>query len=560
MIVLGVSNTKDSGACLLVDGVLVSAVNEERLNREKLTRVFPMRSIEWLLRHHGLTCGDIDAIGLGAWKGIDTRQGFADYVAAATDRVAADPSTRDAIMSRLKGSIESDSRQADAMEAGLSASGLAGLPRLQCHHHHAHGLTAAEFSPFESSLVVTLDGRGDFMSGSVSTWHRGGEMRLLRRELELDSLGAFYGWITQYLEFTPDRHEGKVTGLAARGNSAVSAEIFGNSIRAIDGRLEARIGDFYAPFMRAELPNLRRLLRGLSREDVAAGAQAVLEDVTVSYVSHWVRATGMRNLCLSGGIFANVLLNLKLRQLPGIDDMFVFPHMGDGGIAAGGAAYASLKLGDAVKPLTSAYLGPEYPESQCRRAIESAGLVAEAPSDLPEQIARSIASGMVVGVFQGRMEYGPRALGNRSILSSATDHGINDALNRRLARSEFMPFAPVTLASHAADCYPGWHSNDTTARYMTSCYPCSPAMRKASPAVVHVDGTARPQVIERGSNPFYYDVLDAYFRRVGIPTLVNTSFNEHEAPIVCAPEQALEVLKADGIDILAMPPFLVRRR
>lgn len=558
MIVLGVSNSKDSGACLLIDGVLVAAVNEERFTRTKLTRDFPEQSIDWLLREHSLTHGRVDAVGLGTWKGIDSWSGLPKYVASATERVAADASVRTSILSRLNGSIESDSKQAAELESGLIRAGLANLPRYQCYHHHAHALAAAEYSPFTNALVVTLDGRGDFMSGSVSSWQRNGEMSLLRTELELDSLGAFYGWVTYYLGFTPDRHEGKVTGLAARGDSSVSAPIFRSAIRAIDGRLEGRIGDCYAPFMRADLPVLRSKLADLCREDIAAGAQTVLEEVVTEYISHYIATTGIRQLCLAGGIFANVLLNYRLQCLPGIERIFVFPHMGDGGIAAGGAAYACKQLGGTVKPLQTAYLGPRYTELECLDAIAESDLIAEAPADLAGEVAAALEAGKVVGIFQGRMEYGPRALGNRSILASATNASINDELNNRLARSEFMPFAPVTLFEHARECYEGWDAEVIATKYMTTCYLCTDRMRVATPAVVHVDGTARPQVIANDDNPFYYAVLRAYYERTGIPTLVNTSFNEHEAPIVCTPAQALEVLQYDGVDLLAMPPFLVR--
>jgi len=560
MIVLGLSNSKDSGVCLLQDGNLIAAVNEERFTREKLTRAFPERSLEWLLREYSLVPESIDAIGLGIWKGINSWSGFQKYVSSATERVAKDPSVRAAILSRLEGSIQSDIDQKKELDKRLKNFGLETIANYQCHHHHAHALTAAEFSPFNDALVVTLDGRGDFMSGSVSSWQRNGEMKLLRSELELDSLGAFYGWVTNFLGFTPDRHEGKVTGLAARGNSALSAAIFRKSFGTSDGKLEGHIGDYYAPFMRADLPVLRLKLSGLSREDIAAGAQKVLEEVVTNYISHYLKITKIRNLCVAGGIFGNVLLNYRIQSLPGVDNFFVFPHMGDGGIAVGGAVYANQMLGGKIKPLQSVYLGPEFDTKRCLDAITNAGLLAHTPPDLPNEVANAVVDGKVIGVFQGRMEYGPRALGNRTIIASATDKNINESLNNRLARSEFMPFAPVTLIEHAKSCYEEWKENDISTRYMTSCYSCTTQMRISTPAVVHLDGTARPQILDRECNPFYYDVLSSYFALTGIPTLVNTSFNEHEAPIVCDPIQAIDVLLKGGIDLLAMPPFLVRTK
>lgn len=194
--------------------------------------------------------------------------------------------------------------------------------------------------PHEQALVVTIDGRGDFMSGSVSCWRKGRTPQILRTELEIDSLGVFYGWITYYLGFTPDRHEGKVVGLSASGDADRCIAILRKMIGAKDGCIRANIGGYYAPYMRAELPRLSKELREYRPQDIAAAAQRLLEETVISYVRHYLKETGERNLCVAGGIFANVLLNMHLRELPEVEHLFVFPHMGDGGIAAGGAAYA----------------------------------------------------------------------------------------------------------------------------------------------------------------------------------------------------------------------------
>lgn len=561
MKILGISNTKDSGACLIVDGVLVAAVNEERLIREKLTRQFPTESIRWLMDSYGLSASDIDAVGVGMWKGIDSRRGFANYVQAAIERSSEDPLAASLVMDRLNGSIKSDEQHLKEFLAGLSTMGLADIPRYQCHHHYAHAISAAEFSPFDDAMVVTLDGRGDFMSGSVSSWSRGKGYELLRSELELDSLGSFYGWITQYLGFIPDRHEGKVTGLAATGDASKTALILRNMISCAEGKIKGNIGKYYAPHMRAKLPELEGELAGYSKEDIAAGAQLVLEEVVVAYISYYLGRSGKTNVCLAGGIFANVLLNMAIRNIKGIENLFVFPHMGDGGISAGGAAFACLQMGAVVNSLKDAYLGPQYSPSACQAAIEVAGLKPEVPANLEEEVAQLLSEGLVIGLYQGRMEYGPRALGNRSIMVRAVDSTVNETLNKRLARSEFMPFAPVTMIEHAHECYEGWSNGglSATTRYMTCCYSCTDFMREVSPAVVHVDGTARPQVISSEDNPIYWGILAAYHKITGIPTVVNTSFNEHEAPIVCRPEEAVDVLIKGGIDVLVMPPFLVKR-
>jgi carbamoyltransferase len=301
-------------------------------------------------------------------------------------------------------------------------------------------------------------------------------------------------------------------------------------------------------------------LKGHSREDIAAGAQLVLEEIVVEYISYYLQKSGEKNVCLAGGIFANVLLNMAIKDIKGIENLFVFPHMGDGGISSGGAAYACMHMGGMIKPLKDAYLGPQFSQDACRAAIDTAGLTPQVPTILEDEVARLLNEGLVIGLFQGRMEYGPRALGNRSIMVRATDPGVNESLNKRLARSEFMPFAPVTMIEYAGKCYEEWSDGGSgaTTRYMTCCYSCTDFMIETSPAVVHIDGTARPQVISSDDNPIYWGILAAYHKITGIPTLVNTSFNEHEAPIVCRPEEAVDVLIKGGIDILVMPPYLVK--
>lgn len=557
MIVLGISNTKDSGACLLKDGTLVAAVNEERLNRDKMTRVFPRKSIDWILESERLKVDDIDAVGLGAWKEISAQQTPSGYASEAMERIRQNPQARKAIESRIQGSIASDTKQWAELKTGLREMGLGRHRILQCSHQIAHAYTAFEYSPYGEALVVCLDGRGDFMSGSVSRWKKGSSPEILRTELEIDSLGAFYGWITHYLGFTPDRHEGKVTGLSAFGNSDKCIKTLKKMIKVEHGSIYGNIGKYYAPYMRADLPELCNELDRYDKKDVAAAAQKLLEESVISYISYYLYQTGEHNLCVAGGVFANVLVNMRLRELPEIEQLFVFPHMGDGGIAAGGAAYAAVSLGDRIKPVQNMYLGPCIDKKYSRKVADSADVGIAEPADFSKAVASLLYNGAVVGFFSGCMEYGPRALGARSILVQATDPGITAKLNRRLNRTEFMPFAPVTLEEEASSCYMGWAREDVASYYMTTCYRCTDLMKRQSPGVIHIDGTARPQIINRGINKEYYDVLKAYQALSGIPSIINTSFNYHEEPIICYPEQAVNLLKQDSIDILAISPLVI---
>jgi len=555
MKILGISNTKDSGACLINNGKLVAAVNEERFNREKLTRKFPEKSIQWILKEFNLTNKDINAMAFGTWKGIETYF-LSSYVNEILEK-STNSKNKKLIQSRLDGSAKSDKESMNKLKIGIKKMGLDKIPYYFCSHHLAHAYTAFCFSPFNHGLVITLDGRGDFQSGSVTKWKRGKEPEIIRYESELDSLGAFYGWITKYLGFIPDRHEGKITGLAARGDPKKCIDIFKKIFQTKNGKINANIGDFFAPYMKANLPKLRNKLDGYSKQDVAAAAQKIVEDIVVNYTKYYLRKTKETNLAVSGGIFANVLVNLRLKEIKNVKEFFVFPHMGDGGISAGAAAFVSELHGEKVIPINNLYLGPSFSKSQCEIEIKNSKLMYQKPKNLEKKIAELLYHGKIIGLFQGKMEYGPRALGNRSILVGTVDKNINQSLNKRLSRTEFMPFAPITLEKFAKKNYKNWTKKSHTSYYMTSCYYCTNELTNNSPAVVHIDKTARPQVITKKINPILTKILEEYYKISKIPSLINTSYNLHEEPIVLNPKEALSLLEKNGVDVVAMPPFLI---
>lgn len=555
MIILGISNTKDSGCCLIKNGKLIASVNEERFNREKLTRKFPKKSISWILKKFNLKKSDINAIALGSWKGIET-DFFPKYVDEVLQK-SSNLTSRKAIMERYWGSTNSDKNSLAKLKIGLKKFGLQNIPYYFCSHHLAHAYSAFSFSTFNHALVITLDGRGDFQSGLVTKWKRGKEPEILGYESELNSLGAFYGWITNYLGFTPDRHEGKVTGLAARGNPNKCLPFFRNLLKTQNGKIILNIGDFFAPYMKADLPKLRKKLKQFSQEDIAAGAQKIVEEIVEEYTRYYLKKTKETNLAVAGGIFANVLVNMRLRELRQVKEFFVFPHMGDGGISMGAAAFVLEMLGEVVKPISNVYLGPSFSERECRDAIKGSKLKYEKPQNIYKDVAKLLHSGKVIGLFQGRMEFGPRALGNRSILVRASDDTINKSLNKRLSRTEFMPFAPITSEKFAKKNYKNWVKNSHTSYYMTCCYTCTKEMQKKSPAVVHIDGTARPQIVTKKINPVLSKILKEYYNLSKISALINTSFNLHEEPIVLNPKDAISLIKKNRIDVLAMLPYLV---
>jgi carbamoyltransferase len=257
-------------------------------------------------------------------------------------------------------------------------------------------------------------------------------------------------------------------------------------------------------------------------------------------------------------VAANVKMNQRIHDVPGVRNIYVHPNMGDGGCGTGAAILKFLEQGVRPQRLEHAFLGPDYSEQEMAAELDRAGITYTRHENIEDEVARLIAGNFVVGRFDGRMEYGPRALGNRSILYPAQDPDVNQWLNTRLGRTEFMPFAPATLNEDRHRCYKNLDGADFAAQFMTVTFDCTPWMRETCPAAVHVDGTARPQLVTPQSNPSFYKILQAYKQRTGIPSVINTSFNMHEEPIVCTPYDAIRAFQLGRLDYLAMGNFLAR--
>jgi carbamoyltransferase len=437
----------------------------------------------------------------------------------------------------------------DELDSALNELGLA--DRLQrVEHHDSHAANAYYTSGFDEALIVSLDGYGSGLAGAVSVG-RGGNIERLHSLQYPHSLGTFYESVTSALGFKPSRHEGKIVGLAAYGDPAVLEDV-----------LLARFDQQDGNFRILESNNLyfsRLLATEFPKVDVAAAYQRVLERVACNYVGYYVRKTGVANLVLSGGVVANVKLNQRLKELPGVQKIFIHPNMGDGGCGTGAAfaAFPTAARAQFNRAIPNVFLGPCFSEQQIASALSSAQLPFTKYSPIEPRIASLIAAGKVVARFAGRMEYGPRALGNRSILYHAKEPAVNQWLNQRLGRTEFMPFAPATLYEKRHDCYKNVDGGEHAATFMTLTFDCTDSMKRDSPAAVHVDGTARPQLVSETSNPSFYKVLSEYYRITGIPSVINTSFNMHEEPIVCTPEDAIRAFLQGNLDYLAIGDFLV---
>jgi carbamoyltransferase len=575
MRILGITDGQTSGAAVIEDGRILAAINEERIVRVKLARGFPWKSIEEVLRLTGTRPAEVSAVAV-AQVNMSLREEVTDwpgwFEARAQDgdlhssffKVAARfgpladtfpwlKKAYYALRTPVYGKRRARIREILAQDFGISA------PVKFVNHHLAHAASAYYTSDFEDALVVTMDGGGDGHCSHVYSV-RGGRFENLARIDSYDSLGNYYAYVTAICGFKAKRHEGKITGLAARGKP-VYRDLLESMIGCEQGLLVNR---GRVLFNQALETIKSRLPADWTMEDLAASIQLVAEENARGCVGHWVRQSGHRNVALAGGLFANVRINEEVHKIPEVQRTFVHPGMTDEGLAVGAAlALEGERRAAAGTPwrprqLDGVYLGNEYGEQEIAAAVRAAGLEASHhPGAVEPAIAERLAQGKVVARFNGRMEYGPRALGNRSILYQPGDPSVNDWLNELLRRTEFMPFAPSSLYEHSDQLYRDASGALDTARFMTITFHCTEWMQERCSGVVHVDRTARPQAVREQDNPSYYRIIDEYRKRTGVPVVINTSFNIHEEPIVRTPEDAVRAFLDSALDYLAIGDLLV---
>ena len=551
--------THESGACLLSDGKLVAAITEERLSRKKNDGAYPFKSIHEVLRISGIGVQDIDLISQAGLPPIAR----ARRMLATQWRLYHD--TGMVLPNRLRYALLTAKKIKRTLPGELQ-----NIPHREWAHHHCHAASAFYTSPFDRATVITLDGIGDSsICGSINIG-QGDSLTRLHEFNGYYSPGILYSYITKALGFQPARHEGKITGLAAYGDSEACYSEFKSLIEydpVRHGFFSKQIPALFRPGSEDlwSIPLVDNLLQRFEHKDIAAALQRVLEEEVVKMVVDGLGITGASDLVLAGGVFSNVKLNQRIREGCNVRNIYIHPGMGDDGLMVGAAylgeeALARERGVDFKREfLKTVYLGPDFSLPEILEAARRHGVKAEKSSNIEEDIASHLAAGRIVGRFNGRMEYGPRALGNRTIMADPRDAGINESLNQRLKRTEFMPFAPSILEEEAHRYFKGWNRDHVAARFMTMTYDVFPEARENCRAVVHVDGTARPQVVREEDNPAYYRTIAAYKRRTGLPIVVNTSFNIHEEPIVCTPDDALRSFATCCVDILAMDSVLISK-
>ncbi len=556
MIILGVAYLSDASACVLKDGRLLSAISEERLNRHKLWNGVPHGAIAAALKIAGVDMEEVDIIATHGKVPPRDESPFARK-REAIERQNLPAHIKAQQLEYLEQRRLHEARViAERTPAYLAELQRYGKPMHVIEHHTAHAASAYYGSGWDRCYVITADGWGEDASATVWDSAAGLGTRIGLTHT-FDSLGYFYGSITKALGFRPHRHEGKVLGLAAYCTEPQSYAEIGRMVDCLPdelrfvGRMEYGL---YRPHY--ENPRLEQLVAKFPREDVAAAAQIRLEEV----VTRLVDALPGENIriALAGGIFANVKLNQRIAERPHVGEVYVFPNMGDGGLSVGAAWALHHELsGSKPAPLADVTLGNEITGQEIVHELQAGGLDYTHEGDIHAKIATLLAGNDPVIRVAGPMEFGPRALGNRSILCHASDPSINDWLNQRLQRSEFMPFAPATLAEHAEECYENLGKAKDAARYMTFTFDCKPKMRAACPAAVHVDGTARPQLVDRATYPGLHEVLSAYRNLTGTASVINTSYNMHEEPIVSSANDAIRAFKQSGLPYMALGTFLV---
>ncbi|HEX5418394.1 MAG TPA: carbamoyltransferase C-terminal domain-containing protein [Gammaproteobacteria bacterium] len=567
MLTLGINAAyHDSAACLVQDGQLVAAAEEERFTRIKhgkrpvpfSTWELPYHAIDFCLARAGIDLSALDHVAYSYDPSLllRTQDDRISLPLEPSAHAKAGPAPWEPLF--LAYIVNAERQLVDGaphhLRARFSTAKTAGHWRWHfVEHHLSHEASAFLASPFDATAVLTIDGRGERTATSYGHYADGKYRRLAQVPLP-HSLGLLYEEVTAHLGFLRSSDEYKVMALASYGRPAY-ADLFRDIVRAdTDGRYQVR-----APRLAERFGPARRPGAELAREhfDIARSLQLVLED-TVLELARWLRReTGAENLCMAGGVALNCVLNSRLRDAGVFRRVWIQPAAGDAGTALGAALWIDWneRAHERRYRMEHVYLGSDFREAEIEAVLDRAKLPYRRLDEVAEETAELLARNRIVGWFQGRMEFGPRALGARSILASPLDSAMQQRLNDIKDREDFRPVAPVVLEEEAAN----WFAKAQASPFMLFVFDLEEDKAARIPAVRHVDGTARVQTIRREQHPLYYDLVKAFQRRTGVPVLVNTSFNTRGQPIVCTPRDAVECFYTSPLDALVMGPFLLEK-
>jgi len=567
MKILGISaHYHDSAAALLIDGLPVASVQEERLSRRKNDAAFPAAAITWCLDHAGLEPEDLDAV-------VFYERPMLKFERILTCLLRSFPRSRRAFAHAMKNALGEKIWMRGIISSEL---GVPGSKILFTEHHQSHAAAAFLTAPTERAAILTADGVGEWATLTVGHGERrsGGATAInLLREIRFPhSLGMLYSTFTAYLGFAVNEGEYKVMGLAAYGQPSMTDKVWRLIRRTADGAFmldldyfefhstaarsySARFADLFGPPRDWYAPIDLETDDGRRFADIAASVQRVLEDVLVDMTRALHQETGLPDLCLGGGVALNGVANARILRESGFERLFVPPAPGDAGCALGAALYADrLYFGNPDRDVPDhPFWGPAIDGGDLMRLAREDGLPAEEIDDdrLIEMTADDLLAGRVIGWMDGALELGPRALGHRSILAAPHSAEIRDRLNRDIKyREEFRPFAPVVAVEDADRYFELPPGGVQLARFMSGVFPVRPEWRAQLAGITHVDGTARLQALPRDMAPRLHALLRAYGRRTGMPVLLNTSFNLAGEPIVNSVVEGYSTFRRCGIDVM----------
>lgn len=580
MVTLGINAAfHDSAAVLVVDGQPVAAAEEERFTRIKHAKrpvpfsawELPFHAIDYCLREARLTLRDVQQVAYSYDPRLFLDGRANPDVPGATIALPFEPAAHDPgpwespwdplfasfILNAPRQLADGAPHHLKKRLAGVKASAAPYrwhfLP-----HHFCHQASAFLAAPFDRCAVMTLDGRGEHATTTYGAW-RGDRYQPFGEVRMPHSLGMLYERATQHLGFLHSSDEYKVMALAALGTPRYR-DVLRRHVRVHDGgRFEIAPMDWAALFGPPRVPGAPMEQHHL---DLAASLQDVLED-TVLQLAHWLReATGERHLAMAGGVALNCVMNARLRDEGPFDQVWVQPAAGDAGTAMGAALWADRQAAETPPKrwhMVHAYLGPGFSDDEIEQQLRWAKLPYRRVADIAAETAALLAADRIVGWFQGRMEWGPRALGARSILASPIDPAMQARLNELKDREDFRPVAPVITEEEFPHWFLSAEANGGTSPFMLFVYDVMPGLAQKIPSACHTDRTARVQTVSRDTNPRMHALLRAFASQTGVPVLVNTSFNVRGEPIVGSPKAAIEAFWSTPLDALAIGSFLLEK-
>jgi len=570
MYILGLSCFyHDSSACLLKEGKVIAAAQEERFTRVKHDTSFPLNASKWCMESAGITIDDVDYVAF-------YEKPFRKFERVLYQHLESFPWSWRMFCGSMPSWLNEKLRMPRILRKKLRYRGEVFF----IDHHMCHAASSFLASPFREAALLTIDGVGEYTTTALGH-AKGNDITLEKHITFPHSLGLLYSAVTAYLGFKVNNSEYKVMGLSAYGNNdrktndhyrkmvsdVIDMKDDGSFALNMDyfdyvGRMRMFSGKFVRDFGSPRKPGESITPR---HKDIAAAVQMVTEDVVLHLLGHLRKTTGLEGVCLAGGVALNSVVNGKILKGTGFRRIFIQPAAGDAGTSVGAALYLYNTILGKKRSyvMESAYLGPGYSMEEIKKFLDGNSIKYtefRTESELLKKTARLIAEDKVVGWFQGRMEWGPRALGNRSILANPKNPGMQDILNLKVKhREKFRPFAPAVCADDAYRYFECDRPLPAPADFMLMVYPMKSSRKGEIPAVVHADGTGRLQTLRKEQNPLYYKLIKEFGRLTGTPVLINTSFNIRGEPIVMSPYDAYRCMMGTGIDYLVIDRFLIRR-